>query len=53
MRCSDVKIMVGGYPFIVDDRLWKTLGADGFAKDARNAVKVAAKLAGKEKSDGR
>lgn len=53
VRCSDVKIMVGGYPFIVDDRLWKTLGADGFAKDARNAVKVAAKLAGKEKSDGR
>lgn len=44
MRCKSVKIMVGGYPFIVDDQLWKTVGADGYAKNARDAVKVADKL---------
>lgn len=52
-RCADVKIMVGGYPFIVDDRLWKKLGADGFATNARHALRVAEKLATKEKVDDR
>lgn len=44
MRCKSIKIMVGGYPFIVDDQLWKTIGADGYAQNARDAVNVAEKL---------
>ncbi len=43
-RCRSVKIMVGGYPFIIDEQLWKTVGADGFAKNARDAVTSANKL---------
>lgn len=43
-RCSAIKILVGGYPFIVDDQLWQTIGADGFAQNARDAVSSAEKL---------
>ncbi len=43
-RCADVKIVVGGYPFIVDDQLWKTIGADGYARNAREAVEISVKL---------
>lgn len=41
VRCSKVKIIVGGYPFIVESTLWKTIGADGYAQNAREAVKIA------------
>jgi len=36
----EVKILVGGYPFIVDPNLWKKIGADACAKNAEEAVKV-------------
>jgi methanogenic corrinoid protein MtbC1 len=39
------QLMVGGYPFIIDQDLWHRIGADGFAPDARQAVAVASKLA--------
>ncbi len=39
-----IKIMVGGYPFNVDQNLWKTLKADGYSKDALNTVEVVKKL---------
>ena len=52
-RCAGVKIMVGGYPFIVDDCLWQTLGADGCAINAREALVIAQKLIAKEFSDER
>ncbi len=29
-----IKIVVGGYPFLIDDTLWKKIGADGFTKSA-------------------
>jgi MerR family transcriptional regulator, light-induced transcriptional regulator len=28
------KIVVGGYPFLVDENLWQKIGADGFTKSA-------------------
>jgi MerR family transcriptional regulator, light-induced transcriptional regulator len=34
----DVEIVVGGYPFKVDENLWRSVGADGSASDARLAV---------------
>ncbi|MBN2281115.1 MAG: cobalamin-dependent protein [Candidatus Marinimicrobia bacterium] len=41
---SDIKVMVGGYPFIKNPDLWKTIGANAFAKDAQQAIEVADKL---------
>jgi MerR family transcriptional regulator, light-induced transcriptional regulator len=41
---DDLKILVGGYPFIVAEGLWKTVGADGFAPNATEAVELADKL---------
>ncbi len=38
---KDVKIIVGGYPFNKRPELWKKVGADGFAKDAVEAVETA------------
>jgi methanogenic corrinoid protein MtbC1 len=39
-----VRIMVGGYPFNIAPRLWESIGADGYAPDARLAVSLAEKL---------
>lgn len=36
-----VKILVGGYPFIIAENLWKNIGADGFAANAIQAIKLA------------
>ncbi|MDK2975587.1 MAG: MerR family transcriptional regulator, light-induced transcriptional regulator [Candidatus Marinimicrobia bacterium] len=41
-----MKIMVGGYPFLVDGDLWEKVGADGTAKNAPMAVKQAAEWFG-------
>lgn len=38
---KQIAIMVGGYPFNVEPSLWKKLGADGFAQDAKSAVTTA------------
>jgi methanogenic corrinoid protein MtbC1 len=43
--CRDVKILVGGYPFIVAPDLWKRLGADGTAANAEEAITLAGALA--------
>lgn len=51
VRCTRTKVMVGGYPFIVDDQLWRKIGADGYAKNAREALLIAANLIAKEHSD--
>ena len=40
----DVKIMVGGYPFNVDQSLWEKVEADGHAPDAREAISIANSL---------
>jgi methanogenic corrinoid protein MtbC1 len=39
-----VRILVGGYPFLVSPELWKRVGADGSASDAEDAVRAASEL---------
>nr|WP_321498886.1 cobalamin-dependent protein [uncultured Methanolobus sp.] len=34
-------IIVGGYPFNVDRELWKKVGADAYARNAKEAVEIA------------
>jgi methanogenic corrinoid protein MtbC1 len=43
---AQVKIMVGGYPFNIAEQLWRQVGADGYARDAQEAVLVANRLVG-------
>jgi methanogenic corrinoid protein MtbC1 len=43
-ECKQVKILVGGYPFRRDCRLWLAVGADGEARDAEAAVDRACTL---------
>jgi methanogenic corrinoid protein MtbC1 len=33
-------VLVGGYPFNIAPKLWKSVGADGFARDAQQALHV-------------
>ena len=40
VRSNGLKILVGGYPFKIDNELWKTVGADGFATDAKMAIEI-------------
>lgn len=44
-RCSDVRIIAGGYVFRHHHDLWRSLGVDGFAADAAEAVAVGNELA--------
>lgn len=39
-----VKILVGGYPFNQDANLWKSVGADGHAPNAQEAITLAESL---------
>jgi MerR family transcriptional regulator, light-induced transcriptional regulator len=39
-RFQEMKILVGGYPFLVDEELWKKVGADGSARNAESALKL-------------
>ncbi len=48
-EAGDVKIMVGGYPFRVDENLWKAIGADGYGRDAGQASRQATSLVKKGK----
>ena len=43
-ECRNVKILVGGYPFKVAPNLWRTIGADGSANNAEDAVLEANRL---------
>lgn len=43
-KFTNLKIMVGGRLFLQSSDLWQKIGADGFAADAREAVKVADSL---------
>ncbi|MCF7792615.1 MAG: hypothetical protein K9N09_02105 [Candidatus Cloacimonetes bacterium] len=40
----NTKIMVGGYPFNTSPDLWKKIGADGYAPNAKQAINIADKL---------
>lgn len=35
---ANIKIMVGGYPFNIAPNLWESVGADGYARDAQQAL---------------
>lgn len=39
-----VRVMVGGYPFNIAPELWRSVGADGYAPDAEDAVHRAERL---------
>ncbi|MCK9280239.1 MAG: cobalamin-dependent protein [Melioribacteraceae bacterium] len=41
---KDIKIFVGGYPFLIAEGLWKDMGADGTAIDALSAIELANQL---------
>jgi methanogenic corrinoid protein MtbC1 len=41
---ADLVILVGGRPFVQDAELWKKVKADGFARNADEAVKLANRL---------
>lgn len=43
-ECASITILVGGYPFNLDPSLWRTVGADGCARDAAGAIAVAERL---------
>ena len=43
-ECKNVKIIVGGRAFNIDEHLWKTVGADGYASTAEETVKIAENL---------
>jgi methanogenic corrinoid protein MtbC1 len=46
-RTSGVKIVVGGYPYTRVGELWRRMGADGFAADAEDAVRLIGELSGR------
>lgn len=43
-ECARVAILVGGYPFNSDPQLWRRVGADGFGRDADEALAAAERL---------
>jgi methanogenic corrinoid protein MtbC1 len=43
-QCAKARILVGGYVFNLVSDLWRTLGADGYAANAEQAVIVAARM---------
>ncbi len=45
-RGSDVKVVVGGAPFLFDDQLWQEVGADAMGKSASDAVAIVERLMG-------
>lgn len=40
----NTKILVGGYPFNTAPELWKRIGADGYAPNAKHAIDIAEKM---------
>ena len=42
--CTDIRILVGGYPFNIEPCLWRDVGADGHAADALRTVDLANQL---------
>ncbi|NVO04969.1 MAG: cobalamin B12-binding domain-containing protein [Rhodoferax sp.] len=45
-RGADVKVVVGGAPFLFDDQLWREVGADAMGKSAAEAVAIVERLMG-------
>lgn len=45
-RGADIKVVVGGAPFIFDDQLWREVGADAMGKSASEAVAIVSRFMG-------
>ncbi len=45
-RGADIKVVVGGAPFLFDDQLWREVGADAMGKSAADAVAIVERLMG-------
>jgi len=43
-NCRHVKIMVGGYPFNIEPELWQQIGADGYSRNAQEAIELSDQL---------
>jgi methanogenic corrinoid protein MtbC1 len=43
-RTADTPIIVGGYPFNLVPDLYRQVGADGYAPDARQAIETATRM---------
>jgi len=43
-KCRHVKIMVGGHPFNLEPTLWERIGADGYSRNAQEAIAVSNQL---------
>jgi methanogenic corrinoid protein MtbC1 len=42
--CRGIKVLLGGHTFNIVPNLWRKIGADGYARDANDAVAVAESL---------
>jgi methanogenic corrinoid protein MtbC1 len=40
-RGADIKVAVGGAPFLFDGQLWREVGADAMGRSAGDAVSIA------------
>jgi methanogenic corrinoid protein MtbC1 len=38
---KNIKVLVGGYPFLISDSLWQKIGADGFSRNSDDAIRKA------------
>lgn len=47
-RGSSARIVVGGAPFLFDDRLWMEVGADAMGKSASDAVAIVGRMTGEQ-----
>ena len=43
---ADVKVVVGGAPFLFDAQLWREIGADAMGSSASEAVAIVGRLMG-------
>ncbi len=43
-KFKKTKILVGGYPFLLADKMWQNVGADGFAVNVPEAINLANQL---------
>ena len=43
---ADIKVIVGGAPFLFDEDLWQEIGADAMGRNASEAVELISKMTG-------
>lgn len=49
---GNVRIVVGGAPFLFDDRLWQEVGADAMGRSATDAIRIVTTLKELEEKEG-